>query len=190
MAIEPIIRLTSPDVSKVLSAMKQKVVHTLIPDKFRPIDSNKVGLYPHPISICLGPKGKFFFLDYAPLKKETKLCLADLYNPVRVSVLKSGLCDAKGMAYLVSKGIALVAERGKKVVTVVEVEQKLALKPSLLKTKKSLQDVLHSRGMSQDGTIPDLRRRLQASLAETRKDYETSRKSFSAINMDKEVNAD
>ena len=190
MAIEPIIRLTSPDVSKVLSATKQKVVHTLIPDKFRPIDSNKVGLYPHPISICLGPKGKFFFLDYAPLKKETKLCLADLHNPVRVSVLKSGLCDAKGMAYLVSKGIALVAERGKKVVTVVEVEQKLALKPSLLKTKKSLQDVLHSRGMSQDGTIPDLRRRLQASLAETRKDYETSRKSFSAINMDKEVNPD
>ena len=55
MTVEPVSRLTSPDVLKVLSETKQKVVHTLIPDKFRPIDSNKVGLYPHPISICLGP---------------------------------------------------------------------------------------------------------------------------------------
>ena len=54
-AIEPIIRLTSPDVLKMLSQSKQKAVHALIPEKFRPIDSNKVGLYPHPISICLGP---------------------------------------------------------------------------------------------------------------------------------------
>ena len=50
MAIEPIIRLTSPDVLKMLSETKQKVVNTLISDKFRPTDSNKVGLYPHPIS--------------------------------------------------------------------------------------------------------------------------------------------
>lgn len=55
MAVEPIIRLTRPDALKVLWETKQKVVHALIPDKFRPIDSNKVGLYPHPISICLVP---------------------------------------------------------------------------------------------------------------------------------------
>jgi len=46
---------------------------TLIPDKFRPIDSNKAGLYPHPIFICLRANGKFFFMNYSPLKKETKL---------------------------------------------------------------------------------------------------------------------
>ena len=93
MAVEPITRLCSPAVLKVLSSTKS-VVHTLIPDKFRPIDSNKAGLYPHPIFICLGPNGKFFFMDYSPLKKETKLCLADLH-PVRVSEVKSGLSDAK-----------------------------------------------------------------------------------------------
>ena len=39
MAVEPITRLCSPAVLKVLSSTKS-VVHTLIPDKFRPIDSN------------------------------------------------------------------------------------------------------------------------------------------------------
>ena len=139
MAVEPITRLCSPAVLKVLSSTKS-VVHTLIQDKFTPIDSNKAGLYPHPIYICLGPNGKFFFMDYCPLKEETKLCLADLHNPVRVSVVKSGLSDAKSMLYLNGKGVALVLEQGKKTVTVVEVEGKITLKPSNLKTKMSLQD--------------------------------------------------
>lgn len=131
---------------QVLSSTKS-VVHTLIPDKFRPIDRNKAGLYPHPIFICLRPNGKFF-MDYSPLKKETKLCLADLPNPVRVSA------DAKSMLYLNGKGVALVVEQGKKTVTVVEVEGKITLKPSNLKTKKSLQDALQCRGLSPQGTIP------------------------------------
>ena len=190
MAVEPIIRLCSPNVLEVLSSVKNGVVHTLIPDKFRPIDSNKVGLYPHPIFICLGPKSKFFFMDYSPLKKETKLCLADLHNPVRVSVVKSGLSEAKNMVYLNSKSIALVVEQGKNAVTVIEVEKKVALKPSTLKTNKSLQDALHSRGLPHDGTIPALRERLQTSLAQLRKEYEKSGKVITAVNMDKRVIAD
>ena len=189
MAVEPVLRLCSPAVLKVLSSAKS-VVHTLIPDKFRPIDSNKAGLYPHPICICLGPNGKFFFLDYSPLKKETKLCLADLHNPVRVNVMKSGLRDAKSMLYLKSKGVALVVEKGKNAVTVVEVKRKITLTPPALKTKKSLQDALASRGLPQDGTIPELRERLQASLAQLKKDYEKSGKVSTAVNMDKKVAAD
>ena len=163
MAVESITRLCSPAVLKVLSSTKS-VVHTLIPDKFRPIDSNKAGLYPHPIFICLGPNGKFFFIDYSPLKKETKVCLADLHNPVCGSVVKSGLSNAKSMLYLNGKGVALVVEQGKKTVTVVEVEGKITLKPSNLKTKKSLQDALQCRGLSPQGTIPELRGRLETSL--------------------------
>lgn len=188
MAVEPITRLCSP-VLKVLSSTKS-VVHTLIPDKFRPIDSNKDGLYPHPIFICLGPNGKFFFMDYSPLKKETKLCLADLHNPVRVSVVKSGLSDAKSMLYLNGKGVALVVEQGKKTVTVVEEERKITLKPSNLKTKKSLQDALQCRGLPHQGIIPELRERRQTSLAQLREDYEKSGKVSTAVNMDKKVTAD
>lgn len=190
MAVEPILRLSSPDVLKVLSSLKNRVVHTLIPDKFRPTDSNKVGMYPHPISVCLGPKGKFFFLDYSPLKRETRLCLADMHNPVRVSVVKSRLQEAKSMVYLSSKGIALVVEREEKTIAVVEIEKKVALKPSTLKTKKSLQDALRSKRLSDEGTIPELRKRLQKYLTSLRNEYDMAGKSLTSINTDKNVIVD
>lgn len=63
------------------------------------------------------------------------MCLADMHNPVRISVVKSALQEAKRMEYLNSKSIALVVERGKKAVTVVEIDQKIALKPSTLKKR-------------------------------------------------------
>lgn len=61
-----------------------------------------------------------------------------------------------------------MVEKGKNAVTVVEVQRKITLTPSTLKTKKSLQDALASRGLPHDGTIPELRERLQASLAQLR----------------------
>lgn len=98
--------------------------------------------------------------------------MADLHNPVRVSVVKSGLSDAKSVLYLNGKGIALVVEQGKKTVTVVEVEGKI----TNLKTKKSLQDALQCRGLSSQGTIPELRGRLETSLVQLREYYEKSGK--------------
>lgn len=113
--------------------------------------------------------------------------MADLHNPVHVSVVKSGLSDAKSMLYLNGKGVALVVEQGKKTVTVVEVEGKILLKPSNLKTKKSLQDALQCRGLSSQGTIPELRGRLETSLAQLREYYEKCGKVSTAVNMDKKV---
>ena len=124
------------------------------------------------------------------IKEGTKLCLVDLHNPVRVSVVKSGLSDAKSMLYLNGKGVALMVEQGKKTDTVVEVERKITLKPSNLKTKKSLQDALQCRGLPHQGTIPELRERLQTSLAQLREDYEKAGKVSNAVNMDKKVTAD
>ena len=112
--------------------------------------------------------------------------MADLHNPVRVSVVKSGLSDAKSMLYLNGKGVALVVEQGKKTVTVVEVEGKI----TNLKTKKSLQDALQCRGLSSQGTIPELRGRLETSLVQLREYYEKSGKVSTAVNMDKKVTAD
>ena len=82
-----------------------------------------------------------------------------------------------------------MVEQGKKTVTVVEVERKITLKPSNLKTKKLLQDALQCRGLPHQGTIPELRERLQTSLAQLREDYEKSGKVSTAVNMDK-VTAD
>ena len=83
-----------------------------------------------------------------------------------------------------------MVEQGKKTVTVVEVERNITLKPSNLKTKKSLQGALQCRGLPHQGTIPELRERLQTSLVQLREDYEKSVKVSTAVNMDKKVTAD
>ena len=94
------------------------------------------------------------------------------------------------MVYLSSKGIALVVERGKKAITVVEIEQKVSLKPSTLKTKKSLQDALRSRRLSDEGTMVELRKRLQKFLIRLRNEYDTAGKLMSAVNTDRNVIVD
>jgi hypothetical protein len=175
MAVEPILRLTSPDVLKVLSSLK-----SLIPDKFRPTDSNKVGMYPHPISVCLGPNGKFFFLDYSPLKREARLCMSCKCGKIKI-------VRSQEYGYLKSKGIALVVEREKKAITVVEIEQEVALKPSTLKTKKSLQDAARSKQLSDEGTIAELRKRLQKYLTRLRNEYSAAGKSSTLLNTDENV---
>jgi hypothetical protein len=94
------------------------------------------------------------------------------------------------MTYLSSKGIALVIEREKRAITVVEIEQKVSLKPSTLKTKKSLQDALRSRRLSNEGTVAELRKRLQKYLTMLKNEYDTAGKSLSAVNTDRNVIVD
>ena len=101
--------------------------------------------------------GKFLFLDYSPIKKESRLCLADFHNPVRVTVVRSGLKNAKSLTNLQGKVIALVLEGELNLLTVVEIERKVGLIPSKLKRKQSLQEFLHSVGLEQDGTVAELR---------------------------------
>ena len=97
--------------TQLVAAAFGESLHTIIPDKFRPFDTNKAGLYPHPVPICVGPMGKFLFLDYSPIiKKESRLCLADFHNPVRVTVVRSGLKNAKSLTHLQGKGITLLLE--------------------------------------------------------------------------------
>ena len=63
MAVEPIIRLTRPDVLKVLQGVTF-VVHTIVPEQFRFWKSNEKGVCPHPISVSNGPTGSILALDY------------------------------------------------------------------------------------------------------------------------------
>ena len=62
MAVDPIIRLSSPEVLDTLKDVSN-VVHQLVPEKYRFSESNKAGMFPHPIAITYGQEGKFYFLD-------------------------------------------------------------------------------------------------------------------------------
>ena len=62
MTVEPIVRLTRPEVIEVLSKMLL-VVHTLIPEKCRFSTSNQQGVCRHSVAICPGPLGSILALD-------------------------------------------------------------------------------------------------------------------------------
>ena len=185
MAVNPIPRLSSTTVQKILQSIGKPVVHTLVPDKYRLTDTNKVGLYPHPVSVTLGPTGKLLFLDYNPLNRESKLCLADLHSPVRVEVLKSGLKDARSLTYLNRTGLAFLQQ-----VTVVKVAGKMFLKTNSLKTKKSVEDELLKRGVRVQGTVAEMKERLEESLKETHNQWKESRTATNSVKMDNDLKVD
>ena len=49
--------------TQLVAAAFGESLHTIIPDKLRPFDTNKAGLYPHSVPICVGAMGKLLFLD-------------------------------------------------------------------------------------------------------------------------------
>ncbi|CAH3186955.1 unnamed protein product, partial [Porites lobata] len=63
MAVEPIVRLSRPEVIEVLSKVSL-VVHTLVPEKYRFWASNQKGVCCHPVAICPGPLGSRTLTDY------------------------------------------------------------------------------------------------------------------------------
>lgn len=96
MAVDPVIHLSSPEVLHTLKEVST-VVHQLVPEKYRFSESNKVGMFPHPVAITCGQEGKFFFLDHNAHKRSTRLVEADLHNPVRLKVVKKEIPMAQSL---------------------------------------------------------------------------------------------
>ena len=76
-----------------------RVVHSVLPDSYKISETNKVGLYSHPIAICPGEHGKLLVLDYAPLKNLTRLLEVRLHVPADVKVVGECHGAAKSLAY-------------------------------------------------------------------------------------------
>ena len=131
-----VIRRCIHEVLTVLSRVDY-VVHTLVPEKIRRADDNKVGLYP----ITSGEYGELLVLDFQPLSKMSRLLLLWLHNPVNVTVVKLELQDAHSLFY--EKGLVFVCERNMQI-QIVEVDKNLELKPSKLRgmNENTLKEVL------------------------------------------------
>ena len=124
-----VIRRCIHEVLTVLSRVDY-VVHTLLPEKIRRTDDNKVGLYPHPVAITSGEYGELLVLDFQPLSKMSRLLRLWLHDPVNVTVVKSELEDAHSLFY--EKGLVFVCEQNMQI-QIVEVDKNLGLKPSNLR---------------------------------------------------------
>ena len=110
MAVNPILRLSNESVIDTLREV-DFVVHQMVPEKYRFSETNKIGMYPHPVAITFGKQGKLLFIDVNPLKQTLRLVEADLHNPVRLDVVKSGLPEVRSACYLKEVGAAILCQR-------------------------------------------------------------------------------
>ena len=91
MAVDPVLRLSNESVINTLREV-DLVVHQMVPEKYRFLETNKIGMYPHPVAITLGRQGNLLFIDVNPLKQSSRLVEGSLHNPVRLEVVKSEIC--------------------------------------------------------------------------------------------------
>ena len=161
MAVEPIVRLTRTSVLEVLRGISL-VVHTIVPEKYRFWKSNQSGICKRPIAIESGAQGKVLVLDYDFESQEARLVELRLHQPVDVHVRKETFKDARDLCF--TSGIVFVSERGSGAIRVIDLEGKVRLKPEGLKSRAELLSQLSRFSLSQDGTVPILRKRLATHL--------------------------
>lgn len=166
MAVEPIVRLTRPEVLEVLKQI-QFVAHTIVPEKYRFWKSNQTGVCPRPIAITSGPQGTLLVLDYDFESSTAKLVSVRLHQPADVSVKKEGYKDARDICY--NNGIAFVPERGGGVISFVDFGGCVTVKVDALKKRADVISYLEKYNLPQDGTVPILRERLRKHLTNVAK---------------------
>ena len=152
MAVDVIVLLTRIAVINVLEKVPcVYVVHTILPEKYRFWKSNMPELYSHPISVTVSPFGKLLVLDYEPEKKVSKLLMLRLHNPVDVSVVCENISDARNMCY--ANGVCYIAERGARCIRFVDIEGRVQLKVSGLRSRAQLETELTKRELPCSGTV-------------------------------------
>lgn len=186
MAVDPLLRLSSDDVINTLRDVGY-VVHQMIPEKYRYSETNKAGMFPHPIAIACGQHGKLSFIDFDPLKNNSRLVEADLHNPVRVKVLKSVLPDVRTLCYLKGVGAAVLCEHCSGSLRVVDLEDKVKLRSSRLRDRASVVAELEKRMLSCTGTVKQLKARLESHLEEERQSHQRQGKNPETVLLDKEI---
>ena len=164
MDVDCILHLSKDAVLEELNKIG-RVVHPILPDRYKITESNRSGLYPQPIAISMGDHGKLLVLDYKPMCQRTRLLEVRLHSPADVKIIKE-LEDTQHVVYL--KGIAYVSASGIYVIPVSGQITPSANKLSKPNLKKNLQDWK----VSTEGNIVQLRKRLndhlKARLAEHR----------------------
>ena len=163
MAVDIIVLLTRIAVINVLEKVPY-VVHTILPEKYRFWKSNMQELYPHPISVTVGPLGKLLVLDYEPEKKVSKLLMLRLHHPVDVSVICENISVVRNMCY--ANGVCYITERGARCIRFVDIEGRVQLKVSGLRSRAQLETELTKCELC-SGTVPILKQRLESFLKNT-----------------------
>lgn len=71
--VDCILRLSKESVLSHLGNIDHKV-HSIVPDSYKISETDKIGMCPHPIAVCVGEHDKILILDYSPVQKSSKSC--------------------------------------------------------------------------------------------------------------------
>ena len=183
MAVDPILDLTAESFIHALQNV-ELIVHTLVPERFKFTEDNKVGAYPHPVAIANAGGGILFMLDFAPLNSQGKLVKLQLHNPVRATVVREKLSNAKSLC--ASNGFVFVCTADG--IVVVEHTSKAALQVQSLR-KPELIAELPNREINVTGTVNELKATLKTEVGKLKAKYSSEHKQTDVLQLNEDISS-
>ena len=180
MDVDCVLHLSKENVLSHLESIDH-VVHSIVPDSFKISETNKPGMYPHPVAVCVGEHGKILVLDYAPKKNSLRLLEVRLHVPTDVKILGEYL-GATSMVY--SSGIAYFRQPSG--IQTVPIAAKPKLHVRGLK-KADLVSQLAERGLPNQGTVQVLQDRLEDFLNHLEKTYKEKNIDLSKVYLSQRI---
>ena len=138
-------------------------------------------MYPHPIAVCVGEQSKILVLDYAPVKKSSRLLEVRLHVPADVKILGEYL-GTTSLVY--SGGIAYLCQLSG--IQTVSIAAKPKLQVRVLK-KADLLSELVQRGLPHQGTVQVLQGRLDNFLKNLQKTYRDQNIDLSKVYLSQSI---
>ena len=130
MAVEPIIKLSKPEVLRVLDTV-ECVVYTIVPERYTYWKTNLPGICKHPTSVCMGQTGHLLVLD-AVSNTETAILQVRLHYPADVTVVKK-LGGTAGANMCIAKDVIFLPLGNPSIIAFVDFQKKVKLSPSRIK---------------------------------------------------------
>ena len=163
-----VIKLTERNLTEYLSTLGF-VGHTIIPETDRFTESNKVGMYPCPISIATGQFGYLLFLTQNSQSKRSSLYIAQLHNPVqKITMLLKDIEATK--VHCQENVVFLVSMRGP--IVIYELENgAVTLNLAKVRKKEEIAELMKEHNLSSHGTVKDMKERLRDHIKSLEDEY-------------------
>ena len=150
------------------------VSHTIIPETDHFTEYNRVGMYPHPISVAVGPFGNLLILSLNQETGTSNLYMAQLHNPVqKVEVLKKAVA-AKEVHY--GNNVVFLTCNHGPVAFHELVKGSVCFDVTKLRTRNEVLEKVNELGLAPGGTVAEMKSRIVNHIATLKRDYE--RKGF------------
>ena len=167
-----VIALTRNAVTDYLSSVGYLSV-TIIPEMCKFTEDNRVGFYPKPVDVCVGPFGKILALyNYNEQDGTSNLLSARLHCPVdQLQILRKKV-SASQIYY--DDGIAFLCGRSGKITAIECRAERIHVKSNKNRTKAGYISMLERLGLSKTGTAKKLKARLIKHIGQIQSNYDAN----------------